>query len=114
MQHSDLETLENLQLDIFATNESNTDTDSDIDPDKNLARYRTAANNITFNCKYYLEDAFKIECDDYDKNNFSPFHYNIRNCVSHHNELTLYLKTLNFKFSVLGLCETWLQTTNCD
>ena len=34
--------------------------------------------------------------------------------ISHHNELTLYLKTLNLKINVLGLCEPCLKTTSCD
>ena len=38
----------------------------------------------------------------------SLFHKNIKSLSKHFNEFLLYLDSIKFKFSIIGLTETWL------
>ena len=62
--------------------------------------------NLTFfiNSKYYsLAEISKLNPVN---ESFSLFHMNIRSLSAHHDELTLLLSSLKFKFHVIGISET--------
>ena len=96
----------------FELNDSEIDSQLyDIDPDVN---YFNEINFHTTNrCKYYLEDTFCSEIslnENVDSgNSFSVIHLNIRIIKKNLDNFLLYLDSLNFPFTVVGLSETWLK-----
>ena len=46
--------------------------------------------------------------------NLSMFHLNIKSLPKHHDELVMYLNSLKFPFSFIGLTETWLDEIKED
>ena len=65
-------------------------------------------NNVK--CNYFIEDTF---VDNFKRSgsfdrNFSMFHLNIKSLPKNHDELVMYLNSLKFPFSFIGLTETWL------
>ena len=108
--------LQNMCFNIFDAN----DKDSGIrlcdenDPDICFDLYKAAAANTSVNSNYHVEESFHSLSKNYCENSFSLLHYNLRSSVSHHGELDVYLAALNYKFSIVGLCETWLKDDNCD
>ena len=72
---------------------------SDFDMDENLT--------YTINSKYYsLAEISKLNPVQTVNELFSLFHMNIRSLSAHHDELTLLLSSLKFKFDVIGISET--------
>ena len=70
---------------------------NDFDIDENLTL-------STINSKYYsLAEISKLNPVN---ESFSLFHLNIKNLSAHHDELTLLLSNLKFKFDVIGISET--------
>ena len=68
------------------------------------------------NCDYYLEEKFIKEIEDYSTrgNHLSLFHLNIKSLSKHYDELQIFLKSLEHKFSIVGLTETWLDENKHD
>ena len=49
-----------------------------------------------------------------ENNYFSIMHLNIRSIPRHLNEFTLFLETIKFSFSVIGISETWFNESTVD
>ena len=89
----------------------------EIDPDINF--YNEIDYHIGSTCNYYMEDAFssitkKMYTSEPSEKLFSICHLNIRSLQSNLNDFDMYLKSLNFEFSFIGVTETWLHDGNCD
>ena len=71
--------------------------------------------HITCGSRYYLENTFKEQVN-YNNNistdSFSVFHHNIRSVPTNLCKLIIHLENLDFKFSVIGLSETWFKDHN--
>ena len=79
---------------------------SDIDPDYQY--YRNLQHNGNLNCDYYFEDKLRCKLYKKDESRLSLFHLNVKSIPKHYDEMDLYLKSLEFKFSFIGLTEIWL------
>ena len=79
---------------------------SQIDPDMNYPQLSDSLSTSN----YYDENSFN--CSFSNNNNLSLFHMNIRSIPKHFGDLKAYLANLNHSFSVIGISETWLQTTS--
>ena len=108
--------LEEINNKIFVPFEIN-DNDSPLcetDPDVQI--YSENHYIQSTSCDYYFEDDFNSKignaCDSADKLSF--FHMNIKSPPKHHNELEIYLGSLQVKFSFIGLSETWLDECKHD
>ena len=68
------------------------------------------------NCNYYLPDEFreKIAEETYNKNHFSLIHLNIRSIANKFGSFKELLDSLDIKFKIIGLTETWLKEYNDD
>ena len=65
----------------------------------------TSIGNGNLNCDYYFEDKFRSKWDKTYESQLSLFHLNITIISKHYDELELYLKSLDFMFSFIGLSE---------
>ena len=94
---------------IFTPFEINDSFDTpfvDIDPD--YQHYTNFHHSGNLNCDYYFEDKFRCKLHKIQESQLSLFHLNIKSISKHYDELELYLNSLDFKFSFIGLSETWL------
>ena len=94
---------------IFTPFEINDSFDTpfvDIDPDYQY--YTNFHHSGNINCDYYFEDKFRCKLQKIQESQLSLFHLNIKSISKHYDELELYLNSLDFKFSFIGLSETWL------
>jgi hypothetical protein len=88
-------------------NHNNIALSSNIDPDYNLF-------SDVFNCDYYIENSLnemlakKASYSDC----VSLTHLNIRSINRNFNSLTTLLASINNKFSIIGISETWLQDSS--
>ena len=92
----------------FEINEGFDTPFSEIDPD---FQFYTDSNYISnVKCNYFIEDTFvdKFTRPGSLDRNLSMFHLNIKSLPKHHDELEIYLDSLKFPFSFIGLTETWL------
>ena len=48
-----------------------------------LTPYKQIFSQVGLNCKYYVEEEFNAELKNYNDNNFSVFHINIRSLNKH-------------------------------
>ena len=92
---------------------------TEIDPD--IQFYLNSHYLKSTKCDYYHENSFnkhvvqKINQNSEKKeSHLSLFHTNIKSLSKHFDELELYLESLNYNFSFIGLTETWLNDNNCD
>ena len=107
--------LDHYEFNPFELNES--DTLSNImnsDPDLQYFNDQSCVNNIS--CDYYLEQGFTHRVEELGTSNqvFSLIHLNIRSVPKNLSNFDSYYQSLNFKFSVIGFTETWLNESNCD
>jgi len=67
-------------------------------------------------CKYYLEDTFNNKLQELNVSNncFSLINFNVRSMFKNCNDFQIYLSNLEHQFSIIGLCETWLNDTNSE
>ena len=81
---------------------------TEIDPD--LQFYTESHYICSTKCEYHLEEQFVSEISENRKleTQMSLFHMNIKSLSKHFDELLLYLDSIKFKFSIIGLTETWL------
>ena len=81
---------------------------TEIDPD--LQFYTENHYICSTKCEYYLEEQFVSEISSNERldTKMSLFHMNIKSLPKHFDELQLYLDSIKFKFSIIGLTETWL------
>ena len=90
----------------FEINDSFDTPFADIDPDSQY--YTNAHQNGNPNCDYYFEDKFRSKLDKIYESQLSLFYHNIKSIYKHYDELGLYLNSLDFKYSLIGLSDTWL------
>ena len=85
----------------------------DSDPDLQYFNDLTQFNSLR-NCDYYLEDSFiKKFCTNNNENiNLSLIHFNARSLSKNMNQWSSYLNSLNFKWNIIGVSETWLNNDN--
>ena len=86
----------------------------DIDPDIQYHQASSIFSNTT--CNYYLEDDFNRECIQRNVNNdcFSILHVNAQSLAKNFDSLKHYLSTLNCRFKIIAISESWLKMNNCD
>ena len=89
----------------------------DIDPDVNY--YNEIDSHIALNCNYYFEESISAAINDNIKTGnlskvFSLCHVNIRSLKANLPAFEICLQNMNFKFSAIGISETWLRDCNCD
>ena len=92
----------------FEINEGSDTPFSEIDPDFQFYTDNYYIKNTQ--CDYYIEDTFVnkfTQSGSFDRN-LSIFHLNIKSLPKHCDELEMYLDSLKFPFSFIGLTETWL------
>ena len=97
----------------FEVNDEPTDLlFDDIDPD--LQYYNQQLNPFLQTCDYFSEHTFnqKLSCMDIDDDRLSYVHMNIRSAPRNLKFFENYLCTLNHKFSIIGLSETWFKEHN--
>ena len=87
---------------------------TEMDPDVQFYSDSHYIQNL--NCDYYLEEKLIKEIEDYSTkgNHLSLFHLNIKSLPKHYDELQIFLKSLEHKFSIVGLTETWLDENKHD
>ena len=79
----------------------------ECDPDFNYFSNIIDANS-NFDSKYYDVNEFNDTIPTSSSRNLSLFHCNIRSANSNSGDLSNYLASLNHKFDIIGLSETWL------
>ena len=87
----------------------------DTDPDLQYFNDTTYLNTL-MNCDYFLEDSFLKKCENNQvtNENFSIIHSNIRSTSKNFDNFKLYLDTIGFEFTFIGLSETWLTPLNAE
>ena len=92
----------------FKINEGSDTPFTEIDPDFHFYTESYCIKNTQ--CDYYIEDTFvdKFKRSGSFDRNLSIFHLNIKSLPKHYDELEMYLDSLRFPFSFIGLTETWL------
>ena len=87
----------------------------DANPDLNYFNEYNCFNN-TQPCEYYLENSFNKMCSDNanSSGNFAIIHTNIRSIPKNLSTFENYLSTLDIRFTVIGITETWLNANNSD
>ena len=109
--HINIDDLENMLFDPFEPDDDDSNIFDDIDPDRNF--YSVNTNNIFNRSKYYYPETLCNLVKDWtDQKNISLMHLNIRSIRKNHTNLDILLKTINHKFSIIGLTETWLKDYN--
>ena len=86
---------------------------SDIDPDKK--NYGTDANRISNNCLYYNISNLNMEISKHqNEDSLALFHLNIRSLRKNVTNFSICLDTIEKKYDVIALSETWLKDYNAD
>jgi hypothetical protein len=85
---------------------------NDLDPDSN--HFCPLINQNLTGCKYYNFDKLNQETSQINQNHFSHLCFNIRSLPKNHRKFMTLLETIETKFSVITLTETWLQEYNAD
>ena len=98
----------------FEINESTNTPFNEMDPD--IQFYSSTHYALNTQCDYFIEDTFlkNITEKNQFQNKLSLFHINVKSLPKHHDELELYINSLNFKFSVIALTENWLDESKQD
>ena len=86
----------------------------DCDPD--IQYYNSQCSVNLSSCNYYLEDLFnkKLSQLDIADNAFSMVHTNIRSIPRNLSKFDHYLESLNHKFSIIGVSESWLKDSTAN
>ena len=89
-------------------------TFNEMDPD--IQFYSSTHYALNTQRDYFIEDTFlkNITEKNQFQNKLSLFHINVKSLPKHHDELELYIDSLNFKFSVIALTENWLDKSKQD
>lgn len=82
---------------------------NDIDPD--LCYFNQIMGNM--NCEYYSENTFQNKFRNSDLS-FSIIHTNIRSFHANGNDFCNFMKLCNYRFSIVCLSETWLNSSNYE
>ena len=76
--------------------------EKDVDPENNYY------NNISTSCKYYTEQQFNNEVNRNYDGGLSLVHFNARSLSTSFSDIQDLLKSLNVKFDIIAISETWL------
>ena len=82
--------------------------DADIDSDVNFY------NNISINCKYYIDNDFQNLVSKDNQNNLSLICINNRSLKCNLKNILNSLHSLNYNFDVIAITETWLSSDQHD
>ena len=84
---------------------------NELDPDYN---YYHLLLNYPDECDYHYEDTFNTLVKEINnEHDFSIIHLNIRSIVNKYDDFKAYItQSLKYKFSVIGITETWLHKDN--
>ena len=108
--------LSGYEFNPFDRNDENIDAPLyDSDPD--LQYYNDIAYfNSARNCNYYIEQSLKreIETINIDLKRFSLIHLNARSIPKNLCAFEQYLQGIGFRFTVIGISETWLTESNAN
>ena len=87
----------------------------ETDPDLQFYNDNICIDSVQ-DCNYYLEDSFQKKCKqkEVNENFFSTLHLNIRSIPKNIDKLERLMENLNFRFTIIGLSETWLNGDNAD
>ena len=88
---------------------------NESDPDVNF--FNQLSYSCSVNSNYYLEDGFNQRISDMNivkQEYFSFFHMNIRSLRANMNKMLAYIDSLDTRFDVIGLSETWLKEIETD
>ena len=98
-------------LDGTTDNVSDKNILDDIDSDCNIVK-----DMFNSNCQYYNEESFAnlLQGTFGLKDSFSILHHNIRSIPKNFAKLQDYLECIDFKFSIIGISETWHTDVTCD
>jgi hypothetical protein len=106
----DIQSLNAMSYDIFNLNDNSPiDELNEIDPD--LCFYNQIASNL--NSNYYTEDSIRRLCKA-NEQSLSILHCNIRSFFANSNDLFNMMSTIEYRFPVICLTETWLTPINYD
>ena len=85
----------------------------EVDPD---VQYYRAIPNLVKNSDYFDQNSFreKVVEWNFDSNNLSIISINARSIPKNFHRIEQYLQSLPLSFSVVGVCETWHNESNCD
>jgi hypothetical protein len=108
----DLDSLNDMIFQPFEMNEIDMDHTDDLDPDANY--FNPIMNQNLTNCKYYNFDQVNQSTSTHNRNHFSQFCLNIRSLPKNYRKLITLLDTIDIKFSIITLTETWLKEYNQD
>ena len=114
LNDNDIRKLKQLIYNPFSNNDrgkSFLSMDMHLDPD--ISYYNQITHHVD-RCDYYDEEMFKQLIQTASKINFSLLHCNIRSILNKYDDLVAYLESLEHKFSVIGLTETWLNNENIN
>ena len=108
----DLDSLNDMIFHPFELNDMDMDHTDDLDPDSNY--FNPIMNQNLTSCKYYNFDQLNQETSKHTQNHFSQFCLNIRSLSKNYRKLITLLDTIDTKFSIITLSETWLKEYNQD
>ena len=105
---------------IFFLFESNDDDvllypDTGADPD--VIFFNKFSHQSRINCKYHLQDNFlkyTAHMKKHENDCISMMHMNIRSTKANIDSFAAYLGTLELRFKLIALTETWLDNNNHD
>ena len=89
--------------------------DTGADPDVNF--FNQFSHQSRINCKYHLQDSFlkyTAHMKKHENDCISMMHMNIRSMKANIDSFAAYLDTLEFRFKLIALTETWLDNNNHD
>jgi hypothetical protein len=112
--YHDIDQLNNLPNDIMGMQwDEEGDIMEDIDPDTNY--YNSDDSTNPNNCLYYHPNGLNLESAKHSaKESLSIFHVNIRSLRKNFSKLVLLLDSIDNKFNLIILTETWLKSHNAD
>ena len=88
------------------------DYHGDLDPDK--CYFNQYSHRLIKSCNYFVEETFNkyLLKHNVSQNSFSIMHLNISSMLANFTSFLSYLENITYKFSVIGLTETWLKQSN--
>ena len=99
---------------VFDDPDDNNDPLIEANPDFNLNNELAVNYPNMCNSPYYSESDFNAQQNFLMSSNLSIFHLNVRSLPCNNDNLMVYLNSLNIRFQVIALTETWLCPETCD
>jgi len=113
LETDEISELRNLIFNPFSiNNRGNTflTLNNELDPDYN---YYHLLMSYLDECDYHHQDTFNTIVKELNnKHGFSIIHLNIRSIAKKYDDFKAYMQSLKYKFSVIGITETWFNKDN--